>query len=257
MNQDLLPEAAGRGRRWWSFETTAWSIWLIFLSAMSILVVFRPHRCISHIYRNAALHWWSGQDLYESGYHGFLYFPSSAVLYTPFAWLPQEVGGMAWRWLSVGLLTWAICRLCRLLLPPEHAPRAIALTLLVVIPAAAINVVRAQSEIIMFALMVLGAVEIGYQRWTRAALWLTLAAAIKPLALALAALCLVLVPPLRGRLLLGLALMLALPVLVLKLAVGGCLLALIETASAKMRIFRAPEFLGTAPLSYQRFWLRV
>ena len=31
-----------------------------------------------------------------------------------------------------------------------------------------------------------------------------------------------------------------------KLAVGGFALALIETLSAKMRIFRAPEFLGTA-----------
>ncbi len=38
----------------------------------------------------------------------------------------------------------------------------------------------------------------------------------------------------------------ALPALVAKLAVGGAALALIETVSAKMRIFRAPEFLGTA-----------
>jgi len=43
-----------------------------------------------------------------------------------------------------------------------------------------------------------------------------------------------------------LELVLALPVLVLKLAVGGALLAVLETASAKMRIFRVPEFLGTA-----------
>ncbi|MDE1982865.1 MAG: NADH-quinone oxidoreductase subunit H, partial [Betaproteobacteria bacterium] len=42
------------------------------------------------------------------------------------------------------------------------------------------------------------------------------------------------------------ALLLALPLLVFKLAVGGALLALLETASAKMRIFRVPEFLGTA-----------
>jgi formate hydrogenlyase subunit 4 len=41
-------------------------------------------------------------------------------------------------------------------------------------------------------------------------------------------------------------LVLALPLLIFKLASGGVLLALIETASAKMRIFRAPEFLGTA-----------
>jgi formate hydrogenlyase subunit 4 len=41
-------------------------------------------------------------------------------------------------------------------------------------------------------------------------------------------------------------LILAVPVLVLKLAIGGAILALIETASAKMRIFRVPEFLATA-----------
>lgn len=43
-----------------------------------------------------------------------------------------------------------------------------------------------------------------------------------------------------------LALLVAGAILVLKLAFGGFLLALIETVSAKMRIFRAPEFLGTA-----------
>ena len=43
-----------------------------------------------------------------------------------------------------------------------------------------------------------------------------------------------------------LELVLALPALVLKLAVGGALLAVLETVSAKMRIFRVPEFLGTA-----------
>jgi len=43
-----------------------------------------------------------------------------------------------------------------------------------------------------------------------------------------------------------LALFLALPVLIFKLAIGGFLLAVIETLSAKMRIFRVPEFLGTA-----------
>jgi formate hydrogenlyase subunit 4 len=41
-------------------------------------------------------------------------------------------------------------------------------------------------------------------------------------------------------------LLVAMPVLAVKLVVGGFLLALIETLSAKMRIFRAPEFLATA-----------
>ena len=43
-----------------------------------------------------------------------------------------------------------------------------------------------------------------------------------------------------------LSLVLACFTLTLKLAIGGALLALIETVSAKMRVFRAPEFLGTA-----------
>ncbi len=43
-----------------------------------------------------------------------------------------------------------------------------------------------------------------------------------------------------------LAMLLALPALLLKLAIGGALLAVLETLSAKMRIFRVPEFLGTA-----------
>jgi formate hydrogenlyase subunit 4 len=43
-----------------------------------------------------------------------------------------------------------------------------------------------------------------------------------------------------------LGIVLALPALFGKLALGGALLALIEMLSAKMRIFRAPEFLGTA-----------
>jgi formate hydrogenlyase subunit 4 len=43
-----------------------------------------------------------------------------------------------------------------------------------------------------------------------------------------------------------LALAAAIPLLLLKLAIGGVILAGIETVNAKMRIFRAPEFLGTA-----------
>ena len=42
------------------------------------------------------------------------------------------------------------------------------------------------------------------------------------------------------------ALVIAFGYMFIKLAIGGFILALIETLSAKMRIFRAPEFLGTA-----------
>ena len=44
----------------------------------------------------------------------------------------------------------------------------------------------------------------------------------------------------------ALGIVLALPALMAKLAVGGAALALIEMVSAKMRIFRAPEFMASA-----------
>ena len=43
-----------------------------------------------------------------------------------------------------------------------------------------------------------------------------------------------------------LALLASIPLLALKLAIAGAALALIETVSAKLRVFRAPEFLGVA-----------
>ena len=43
-----------------------------------------------------------------------------------------------------------------------------------------------------------------------------------------------------------LLLLLALPALIVKLAIGGAALAVLEAACAKMRIFRVPEFLATA-----------
>jgi formate hydrogenlyase subunit 4 len=42
------------------------------------------------------------------------------------------------------------------------------------------------------------------------------------------------------------ALLASIPALIFKLGIGGAVLAVIETVNAKMRIFRAPEFLGTA-----------
>jgi formate hydrogenlyase subunit 4 len=42
------------------------------------------------------------------------------------------------------------------------------------------------------------------------------------------------------------ALAVSIPALALKLAVAGLWLAMIETVSAKLRVFRAPEFMATA-----------
>ena len=58
--------------------------------------------------------------------------------------------------------------------------------------------------------------------------------------------CLCLTIIVSGLVLRGFGFGLGLPALVVKLAIGGFLLALVETLFAKMRIFRVPEYLATA-----------
>jgi hypothetical protein len=193
-------------------ERWAWGLWSLTIAVTSILVFLKPHRSVTHIYRDATLHWWAGEPLYAMQVHGFLYLPSSAVLYSPLAWLPPLAGSMGWRWLSAALFTWAVVRLARVSVP-EAARATLALALLVMIPAATVNLVRAQSEMIMAALMIHAAVDLAGRRWWPATLGVCLAVAIKPLALVMLLLTGALVPAMRLRLLLGLLAVLALPFL--------------------------------------------
>lgn len=195
------------------FERVAWSAWGVCMAIMSIIVVFRPSRSITHVYRDASWHFWSGEPLYNGAVHGFLYLPSSAVLFSPFAYLPHPIGGMAWRWLAFVLFTWAVWRLARLALPARFWRSTLCLILLFIIPSSTVNLVRAQSEVIMVALMIHAAVDLGRGQWWRSTLALGLAVAIKPLALVMLLLAAAIVPQMRWRLGLALVAVGALPFL--------------------------------------------
>lgn len=194
------------------FERNAWLLWTVFVVGIAIHILVKPHRSITHIYRAATQAWWSGQDLYGQGIHGFLYLPASAFLYTPFAYGPPLLLDLAWRLICVALFTLGVARLARLV-APALASRLTALALLAIIPSAGIDVVRAQSEMIMVALMFLAAVETAAGRWGWSALCLCLAVAIKPLALVALLLCALVFPPLRWRVALGMAGVLLVPFL--------------------------------------------
>ena len=193
------------------FERVSWFSWSACMLVMSVIVALRPSRGITHVYRVAAYHWWAGEPIYSEGVHGFLYLPSSAVLFSPFAFMPFHLGGMAWRWTAFVLLTWAVCRLTKLALPDQFWRSTLCLILLAAIPASTVNLVRAQSEVIMVALMIHAAVDIGRFRWWRATIALSLAVGIKPLALVMLLLVAVVVPQMRWRLALGMVFVLLLP----------------------------------------------
>jgi hypothetical protein len=218
----LAPGLDPEGRGGWlsrsltqprAIEILAWSAWAILLIAVSILVVRSPIRSIFDAYRDGVHHWWAGEPLYNtSDPRGFVYLTSSTWLFTPFVLLGPPLDDLLWRACSVALFLAGVWRLVRLFVP-ERAPLAMAVVMLLILPAAGVNVQRGQAEMAMAGLMFPGAADAAEQRWWRGASLLCLGFALKPLALVLILLYAALYPPLRIPLAAGVLIVLALPFL--------------------------------------------
>lgn len=183
---------------------SAWAVmvWCLFVIAMAVLAVVRPERPITHIYRNAVIDWWSSVPVYGQGIHGFLYFPSSAVLLGPLAALPLGLGDQIWRLVMVTVFSGAVYRVA-LLLHPNMGRTLAAWVLVAAIPTASINVLRGQCELMMMSVVLHAAVDLARGRDRRGAMMLALAVALKPLALVPALLFAVVRPGVRRPLGLG------------------------------------------------------
>ncbi|PWC33366.1 hypothetical protein TSO352_23075 [Azospirillum sp. TSO35-2] len=160
---------------------------------ISIIGVFQPHRCISWIYRQALDAWVTASPLYAPGLHGFLYLPTGALIYGPFALIPQPLDSYIWRlFLSVALVA-AVRRYTAMLIPGTGLAAA-GTVLALAIPAAAIDLLRGQMTLLMIAVLLVATVEAAAGRNRRAGLLLALSVVVKPLALIPAMLILVAVP---------------------------------------------------------------
>lgn len=167
--RDRLPHSA-RG---------AWSAWLAFAVVISALVTYQPERAVTHNYRDACGNWFAGRPLYSDGVHGFLYFPHAAILYAPFT-LPSPLGGILWRWVSIGGLALSVWRLAGLV-APQQSRAAFAVMTCLALPPALPSARNGQMNLMLTALVTLAFSEIAERRWRRAACWLCLGAALKPL----------------------------------------------------------------------------
>jgi hypothetical protein len=213
-------DPGGRGEGWLrtrqaerTLQILAWTAWSILLIAVSTLVVRSPIRSIFDAYRDAVHHWWAGEPLYNAGDpRGFVYLTSSTLLFTPFVLLGAPLDDLLWRVCSVALFLAGVWQLVRLLMP-ERAPLAMAVIMLLVLPAAGVNVQRGQAEMAMAGMMFPGAADAARQRWWRGAALLCLSFALKPLALVLILLYAALYRPLRIPLAVGVLIVLALPFL--------------------------------------------
>ncbi|PWC33345.1 glycosyltransferase 87 family protein [Azospirillum sp. TSO35-2] len=187
-------------------------MWCLFVVAMAVMAIVRPGRPITHIYRDAVLDWWSSVPVYTEGIHGFLYFPSSAVLLGPLAALPLEVGDQLWRLVMVAVFSGAVYRVAALLHPNMGRTLA-AWVLVAAIPTASINILRGQCELIMMSVVLHAAVDLARGHDRRGGRMLALAVALKPLALVPALLFAGVRPGVRRPLALGLLVALLAPFL--------------------------------------------
>ncbi len=186
---DLTPPAtAGRT----TLRLGLW-LWVAMTMVISIIAVIQPHRSISWIYRQAADAWATASPLYAPGLHGFLYFPTGALVYGPFALIPQPLDSHAWRlFLSVVMLL-AVRRYARMLVPGASAA-VFGMILALAVPAAVIDLLRGQMTLLMVAILLAAVADAADGKHRRAGLWLALAVFVKPLALVPAVLIIVAAP---------------------------------------------------------------
>jgi alpha-1,2-mannosyltransferase len=193
-------------------EGIVWFFWLLLIAAACAFVAMRPQRSVTMHYFNGANHWLAGARLYNRVGSGFLYLPSTAILFVPFAVLPSLIGNFLWRIVSIGCYAWGVRRLSALGEQTTGFP-LFALATCIAIPLAWAGAHNGQATLPMAGLMMAAVSFLPRERWWSAAVCLVLAVTVKPLAIVLVLLAAVLYPPLIGRLLIALGVVLALPFL--------------------------------------------
>lgn len=167
-----------RGNREW-----AWVLWGLFVSFVLINRSLSPvdHSEVFLIYRSAALLWLNGQPLYDGSGTGFIYFPQAAILMVPFTWLSPFLDSLLWRLLNIGVFALGVLQFARLAETHNQQPLFVPVTLVSILMAASAAKLG-QMTLVMTGLMLTALAELHQKNWWRAALWLVLSFALKPLA---------------------------------------------------------------------------
>ena len=185
----------------------AWAGWAILFFITSVMIMKASGRTVVPAYREGALNWMSGQNLYDGlGVGGFVYFPQSAILFVPFALLPVVAGEVLWRLVNIGLYAAGLFFFSRL--PADRSGNELfPLMTLVSLPVVWDCARNGQATLAMTGLMLLAVVDVARDRWWRATLWLCLGVAVKPLAIVFVLLIMATHRPMTWRVMAGMILL--------------------------------------------------
>lgn len=186
-------------------EKKAWLGWLALFLVTAAIIIAGSDRSVVPAYRTAALSWFAGQGLYDgAGVGGFVYFPQAAILFAPFAMIPQTMGEVLWRLVNIGVFALGL-RSFAWLGQERSGKSFFPLMTLVAIPLAWDCARNGQATLMMAGFMLLAVADIARCRWWRAVLWLSLSVAMKPLSIVLVLLVMAIDRPMTWRLLVGMA----------------------------------------------------
>jgi hypothetical protein len=212
MNPFVRSRADGPGRaRFWT--AAACLVWTVALLILFIRSAGGYHRTIAFVhFQLAGLHWTRGEDLYTN-WRGFVYSPSVAAFFSPFAYLPSACGIVLWQLLNAAALLGGLGALLRTICPCTVRGYA-GIVYLLMIPFALGNLDIGHSNPLVIGLLMLAVSAVRVQRWGCAALCVAIATSLKIYPLAVGLLVCVIAPrPFGWRLLIALLLVAVTPFL--------------------------------------------
>jgi hypothetical protein len=200
-------------KAWRRLAICAWAVVVVVVCAR---VTLQPRRnTVYPIFAHGARNWIAGHNLYTPenqlpGFDHFVYPPPTALLYAPWAFLPDAVGGIFWRLTGLAIYLAAFLWFCRTIVPRSTAHGTLGILLLLLLPHSIDSFNNGQSNLLIAGLLMGGVTAALRERWNLAAGCLALPALIKihPLAVGLLAAVAFprkLAPRLAVALLLGLA----------------------------------------------------
>jgi len=192
--------------------TVALLLWAVPMLVIAIMVFLQPlKRTVTPLYHEATTNWWASAALYQ-GPSGMNYLPQFAILFTPFHALPSPWDDILWRLFAATLLASGLWRVLRLRFGPDWEKWFLWATLLA-LPLSLGALRNGQANALLGGLVLHAAACLASRQWNRAAGLIVLTLAVKPLGAVLVLLAPVVYAPLRWRLAVGLAGLLALPFL--------------------------------------------
>lgn len=190
--------------RWWfsrtRWEQTALAVWAIVLLVVCTRAFVQPNnRTVYPIFSDSARLWWNTDELYEphrpdNVWPGYRYSPTFAILFSPFAIVPDAIGGILWRVLSAAFFIGSLAWLARSVLPGGLSRDQFALLTLICLPLSVQSLNNGQANVVVIASMMATVASLREKHWNFATAMLTVAFICKVYPIAFAMLLIVLYP---------------------------------------------------------------